>query len=930
MTITLTYDETLSRVVITGTDLPDGVVRIERSINGLLWTTVRGGASLPVDGGGFQLYDYEFIACAQNFYRAGPGIVETITAPSTDQVNGDDWTVPLGVTELTFEAWGGGGRAQGNTPPAFINSARPGGGGAAYSRSNIPVSPGETLTIRVGEGGHDGGQTGDHDGASSWIKRNTATLLEAAGGEGASGPATPGAGGDAAFSVGQIRQSGGTGGLRESDIGAGGGGGGSAFANSNGLDGAPGAAGIGGLGGDGYGDGGAGGAGEPGLRLTGSVGAYASTPDEASLDIVGDLDIRAMVATTDWTPGSQVGIVSKWNTVGNQRSFLLSLMPTGVLRFNWSINGTASLQAESTVAVAPASGPLAVRATLDVDNGAAGRTVTFWTAPASPTAIDFGPWTQLGVPVITATVTSIFVSTAQVEVGSWSTGTSPFTGTAYAAQIRNGIDGTVVADPHFYEPATDTPSFADATTKTWTVNGTARIINEPTAGSQGQGPGGGGGGQGNNQIFQPGIALGGDGASGQLNVYSWYGYPFDTAGLSLPGTAGSYASTPDTAVLDIVGDIDLRADLTPDSWNPGVQQAFLTKYDSSVGQRSYYFRIDTSGLLTFLWSVDGAAFLTATSTVVPAPGPDGRLAVRVTMDVDNGVGQHDVRFWTADTMAGPWTQLGAAFLGGGVTSIFAGTADLIVGGRNGGTEDLFDGVVHSVQVRTGIDGVQVANPDFDAQAPGTTVFTDAAGREWTLFGDAEIQGSATFEDSITPVLDQVWLKSIKYPFLNRPVDCPNYGDKTRTFRGGVFDVQGRSMPIAVTDLKRSKAWTMTILTHTLEEARDMDLILAANQVMFVHVPCEDVDGCGPVAAVPGGYVVTLDTVEHRTIAGSRTREWILPLREVVQPSAEIVGATMIWRTVLNTYGSWEALTASNPTWLDLLRDVASEDALVVL
>lgn len=930
MTITLTYDETLSRVVITGSDLPDGVARIERSINGLLWTTVRGGASIEITAGGFELYDYEFIACTENFYRAQPGIVEEITTASSNQVDGDDWTVPLGVSSLTFEAWGGGGRGQGNPPPTFTNSARPGGGGGSYSRSELVVDPGETLTIRVGAGGQEGGPFDDDDGVSSFVKRGITTLLEAVGGIGTAGVSAPGIGGDGALNVGQIRQSGGDGGLREFETGAGGGGGGSAFPNSTGAAGAAGAAGIGGAGGNGYGDGGAGGNQEPGLRLPGSVGAYASTPDTAALDIVGDLDLRTMLALADWTPGAQSGLVSKWNTVGNQRSYLLTLMPTGVLRFNWSVDGTASLQAESTAAIPLSSGVLAVRATIDVNNDAAGRTVTFYTAAASPTGLDLGPWVQLGAPVITAGVTSIFAGTAPLEVGTWSVGTAgPLTGNVYSAQVRSGIGGTVVAHPVFYDPATDAPSFIDSTAKTWTINGTARIINESTAGVQGMGPGGGGGGQGNNQVFNPGLALSGNGAAGQLNVYSWYGFPFDTVGLSLPGAPGDYASTPDTAVLDITGDIDLRADITPQSWTTGANQILISKYDTTGGQRSYYLRLSPNGELGLLWSTDGLVFSTVVSTVNPVPADDGRLAVRATLDVDNGLTQHVVTFYTAPTLAGPWTQLGSTSVLGGVTSIFAGTADLIVSGRNGGTVDNFAGVVHGVEVRNGINGVEVANPDFDAQAPGTTVFTDDAGREWTLSGDAEIQGSATFEASITPVLDRVWLKSIKYPFLNRPVDCPDYGDITRTFRGGVFDVQGRSMPIAVTDLKRSRAWTMTILTHSMEEARDMDLILAANQIMFIHVPCEDI-GCGPVAAVPGGYVVLIDTVQHRMIRGSHTREYILPIREVVQPDAQIIGATMTWRAVLNTYGSWNAVVASNPTWLDLLRDVASPDDLVVL
>src|SRR5690606_28125049 len=99
--------------------------------------------------------------------------------------------------------------------------------------------------------------------------------------------------------------------------------------------------------------------------------------------------------------------------------------------------------------------------------------------------------------------------------------------------------------------------------------------------------------------------------------------------------------------------------------------------------------------------------------------------------------------------------------------IHAGTATLAIGAFNTGTVPL-DGVVHSVEVRDGIDGTLVANPDFAAQPHGTTQFTDGTGRVWTVRGNARIVGVDI--DSITPSLNgQVWLKSIRYPGLNRPL-----------------------------------------------------------------------------------------------------------------------------------------------------------------
>lgn len=725
MTLTLSYDGTLSRIVIQGTALPDGFVRVERSVNEVLWDTVRGGSALEIDSGSFTLYDYEFFDGVENFYRIVEAVNEEFADPTETQANGESWQVPIGVNELSFEMWGGGGSGQGYGPPNTSSTARPGGGGGAYAASTIPVSSGETLSIRIGEGGSPDSQLVENDGASSFVKRGNSTLIEALGGTGASGFSTPGSGGDAGLGVGQVLFSGGDGGARQTSNTAGGGGGGSATAVADGSNGVAGALGLGGAGGAGEGNGGNGGNQPPGMRTPGVSGSNATTPDNAAIDITGDLDLRALITLEDWTPAAQIGIMGKWTLAGNQRSFLFALSPTGNLQFYTSTDGIASTLATSTAAITLGDGPLAVRVTIDVNNGAAGRTITFYVCPSASSgltgipsdAINVGPWVQLGSPVIIATAITLFNSTAPLEVGSFNAGANTFQGIVHHAQARSGIGGTVAANPNFGEQATDTTNFVDSAGRTWTVNGTARIINESTTGLPGVAPGGGGGGQGSRQVYSPNTAASGDGAPGQLNIRSW-------------------------------------------------------------------------------------------------PGGDA--------------------------------------------------------------------------------------------AVGT-------------------------EGSITPDLDgEIWLKSIKYPFLNRAVECASNDSIQRAFRGGVFDVQGRSMPIAITDLRGSRRWTVTVVTRTLEQARDFDLMLAANPLFFLHVPYEDPAACERVSAVPGGYVVIQDTVQRRVLPGSQIYVWDLPFIEVAKPDPQIVGTTLIWNTVLNLYGSWEALIASNPTWIDLYQQVSSVDDLVVL
>lgn len=203
------------------------------------------------------------------------------------------------------------------------------------------------------------------------------------------------------------------------------------------------------------------------LLLTGASGTYASTPDAASLDIVGDIDIRAKVALDDWTPAAESTIIAKYLATGNQRSYALAVTTGGNLIFRWSANGTAELSETSSVAVGATDGTAAwVRATLDVDNGASDAAVTFYTST------DGTEWTQLGTTQLNGgATTSIFASTAVLELGSQTGGTvNRLAGKIYEARVLSGIGGTSVA-----HPVPTLTSLSDDTPLTWTLNGAASL-----------------------------------------------------------------------------------------------------------------------------------------------------------------------------------------------------------------------------------------------------------------------------------------------------------------------------------------------------------------------------------------------------------------------------------------------------------------------
>ena len=94
------------------------------------------------------------------------------------------WVVPSNVTTICAVVVGGGGCGALLSTSTYPNKAAPGGAGGGLSyRNNIPVTPGETLTISPGIGGYYSYTT--RDGDPSYIMRGGSLLVKAEGGDSA-------------------------------------------------------------------------------------------------------------------------------------------------------------------------------------------------------------------------------------------------------------------------------------------------------------------------------------------------------------------------------------------------------------------------------------------------------------------------------------------------------------------------------------------------------------------------------------------------------------------------------------------------------------------------------------------------------------------------------------------------------------------------
>jgi hypothetical protein len=206
--------------------------------------------------------------------------------------------------------------------------------------------------------------------------------------------------------------------------------------------------------------------------------AQSRTVDKAALDVVGDLDLRIDIEPARFRRWDNDGTTHVMQLVGKyttpNRSWVLRLRNNGLVEYLWSTAGTGANQTVSTVAL-PTTGRIAIKVFHDVDNGAAGNTVTFSTASSIN-----GSYTVLGAPVVSAGITTIFSGTADVEIGSVNnaqvngTAFRNFVGRVYGFQMRNSA-GTLVATPDFSAQANGTTSFSDGLGNTWTNSGVAEI-----------------------------------------------------------------------------------------------------------------------------------------------------------------------------------------------------------------------------------------------------------------------------------------------------------------------------------------------------------------------------------------------------------------------------------------------------------------------
>lgn len=190
---------------------------------------------------------------------------------------------------------------------------------------------------------------------------------------------------------------------------------------------------------------------------------YAQTADHSALDITGAIDIRIDVEPETWTPGERQVLASKGNYYGDL-SWALTLSENSSLSFLWSFNGTTNPLHHVLSFPTEGIGRKTVRVTLTSD-GAGGAYVDFYIGNSIS-----GPWEHKGRHHRIEPPT-IYASNSPLRVGGnpqlwW----PEFAGKIYRVQVRNGVGGSLAANPNFTSLWPQQTSFVDSAGRTWTLS----------------------------------------------------------------------------------------------------------------------------------------------------------------------------------------------------------------------------------------------------------------------------------------------------------------------------------------------------------------------------------------------------------------------------------------------------------------------------
>lgn len=161
-------------------------------------------------------------------------------------------------------------------------------------------------------------------------------------------------------------------------------------------------------------------------------------------------------------------------------------------------------------------------------------------------------------------------------------------------------------------------------------------------------------------------------------------------GLFLPGTAGNYAGINDHAAVDLAANFMIRVKCWLPSYRPASAVALASKWTEAGDQRSWRLLLNTDGTLTIEVSTDGTAgtIWSRTSTLALPLASWDFLGIEVRRSVND----LDLLLFYSPDIDSLSVPFGDRISYATAAAPFNSTANVILGGSEGGTEDLMHGV----------------------------------------------------------------------------------------------------------------------------------------------------------------------------------------------------------------------------------------------
>lgn len=178
----------------------------------------------------------------------------------------------------------------------------------------------------------------------------------------------------------------------------------------------------------------------------------------------------------------------------------------------------------------------------------------------------------------------------------------------------------------------------------------------------------------------------------------------------------------------------------------------------------------------------------------------------------------------------------------------------------------------------------------------------------------------TYTDDVTPDVADVWIKNVARPFLNQVVTVVGFDAVSYAARGGVVNVLGRRLPVAITEVQGSRETALVLRTATQLEREAVELLFSFGDAIYLQKD----DAC--VVPNSGHFYVGAVSVSPPVGAHDSTVRYVtVPLIEVDAPDDSIVGATITYLGVIAAWATYAALLADPnvPTYLDLLEYVSA-------